>query len=161
MTTKTLGIMTAVALTAGLVSTQSAIAQTAPAACDRAAPAMGPHRGGPMGDPVARLTGALKLTEDQQAQVKAIFDEMHPKMKALMEDESVSREDKMAKMKELREASDAQIKALLTEDQQKAFDELQKQRGPGGEGRGHGGPGGRGGPRGHGGGPGAGQPPAE
>lgn len=163
MTTKGLGIMAAVALTAGLVCTQLAIAQAAPEGCGQPAPGMGkPHRGGPKGDPAARLAAALQLTEDQQAQVKAVFEDMHSAMKALMEGESLSREDRMAKMKELRDASDTQIRALLTAEQQTAFDELRKQRGPGGEGRGRGDPGGRGGhggPRGPGGGPG-GEPPA-
>ncbi len=161
MTTKELSILAAVALTAGLVSTPSAFAQAAPAGGDKAPPAVGrPERRGPMGDPAARLTAELKLTEEQQAKVKAIYEEMNPKMRPIMEDQSLSREDKMAKMKELRDASNAKIRALLTEEQQKAFDEMQKRRQQRGEGR----PGGRGGPgggRAGQGGPGGGQPPAK
>jgi periplasmic protein CpxP/Spy len=80
------------------------------------------------------FTTELGLTTDQQTEVKAIFEVMHLKMEAIMEDATLSKEVKMAKMKELRTSTDAAIRAILTADQQTKFDELQKKRqhGPGG-----------------------------
>lgn len=74
------------------------------------------------------LTSALSLTSDQQAEIKVIFDVWRLKMDTVMEDTTLSNEDRMAKMKELRAAMDAAIKVVLTADQQKKFDELQKNR---------------------------------
>ena len=85
-------------------------------------------RGGAPRDPVAMLTSALSLTSDQQSEIKVIFDVWRLKMDAVMEDTTLSSEDRMAKMKELRASMDAAIKAILTADQQKKFDELQKNR---------------------------------
>ncbi|MBI5822338.1 MAG: hypothetical protein HZA88_25455 [Verrucomicrobia bacterium] len=87
-----------------------------------------PPPGGTRRDPVAMLTSALSLTSDQQAEIKVIFDVWRLKMDAVMEDTTLSNEDKMAKMKELRATMDTAIKVVLTADQQKKFDELQKNR---------------------------------
>ena len=91
-------------------------------------PPDGPHRGPGRGDPVAMLTTTLSLTSDQQTEVRAIFEIMRLKMTEIMEDSTLSKEAKMAKLKELRVSTDVAIKALLTTDQQKKFDELQKNR---------------------------------
>lgn len=86
-----------------------------------------PPNGAPR-DPVAMLTSALGLTSDQQSEIKIIFDVWRLRMDVVMEDTTLSDEDRMAKMKELRASMDAAIKQLLTADQQKKFDELQKNR---------------------------------
>src|SRR2546422_352814 len=78
---------------------------------------------GPMGDPVAMFAAALNLTADQQTQIKAVFEAMHPQMKAVEDDTTLSQDERMAKMKDLRDATHAKIKALLTPDQQQKFDE--------------------------------------
>jgi hypothetical protein len=44
-----------------------------------------------------------------------------------MQDESMSREDKMAKGRSLREAANSKIRDLLNDDQKKKFDDLQKE----------------------------------
>ena len=74
------------------------------------------------------LTTALNLTADQQTQVKAVFEAMHPQMKAIEDDTTLSQDEKMAKMKDLHDATHAKIKALLTPDQQQKFDEILRQR---------------------------------
>ena len=127
MTVKTFRMLMALAGVAGLVYTQSVSAEDAAPAKANAPTAEVKHRG-PGGNPVEMLTKALTLTDEQQTQVKAIFEEIHPKMKAIMDDASLSKEDKGAKMKELRTASDAKVRALLTADQQKTFDELKQKR---------------------------------
>ena len=136
MTVKTVRMLMLVAGVAGLVYAQSASAEdaTAPAkACPPAPAAEGKHHG-PGGNPVEMMTKALNLTAEQQTQLKAIFDENHPKMKAIMDDAALSKEDKAAKMKELRTATDAKVRAVLTAEQQTKFDEMKAkhQQGKGG-----------------------------
>ena len=90
-------------------------------------------------DQLKHLDKELSLTDDQKAQIKPILEDAHAQSKKLMEDDSVAREDKMAKMREIHVASNNKIRALLTDDQQKKWDALQKEhqghmghRGPGG-----------------------------
>jgi len=115
----------------GLVYTQSVFADDDA----KTPPAEGKHHGqGQHGNPVEMLTKALNLTADQQTQVKAIFDETQPQRKAIWEDKALSKEDKAAKMKELHTTTFAKVRALLTAEQQTAFDALQQkhEQGPGG-----------------------------
>jgi len=133
MTVKTFRMMMALAGVAGLVCVQSVSAEDAVAPAKACPPAEAKHHG-PGGNPVEMLTKALTLTAEQQTQVQVIFDESHPQMKAIMDDAVLSKEDKGAKLKELRSATDAKVRALLTADQQKAFDEFKAkhQQGRGG-----------------------------
>ena len=133
MTARTVRMLMALASVAGLVYTQSVFAEDDA----KTPPAEGKHHGqgqqhGNLGE---MLVKELNLTADQKPQVKAIFDEMRPKMKAIMDDQSLSKEDKGAKFKELRTASNTKIKALLTPEQQKLFDDFNKQHqhGPSGQ----------------------------
>ena len=103
---------------AGLVYAQSVSAEDA----KPSAPEVKHHA--PGGNPVEMLTKELNLTAEQQTQVKAIVDEIQPQRKALMDDQAMSKEDKGAKMKELRTTMNTKIRAVLTADQQKAFDEF-------------------------------------
>jgi Spy/CpxP family protein refolding chaperone len=96
---------------------------------------MGGQMGGPGGhhqmpsvdDQLKHMTKKLNLTDEQQPKVKAILDDQHAKMEALHNDSSVEMQDKFVKMREIHENSSTQIKALLTPDQQKKFDEMQKE----------------------------------
>ena len=89
-------------------------------------PGMAHHGSGPMGDPAAMLATSLELTADQQTQIKAIFDDMHPQMKAVEDDTTLSQDGRMTRMKELSDATHAKIRALLTPDQQQKFDQIQE-----------------------------------
>jgi len=133
MTVQTFRMLIALAGVAGMVYSQSVSAEDAVAPANPCPTVEGKRPG--RGNPVEMLTKKLNLTADQQAQVKAIFDEMHPQMKAVWENQTLSKEDKATKSKELHTATNVKVRALLTADQQKAFDEL-KQKRP------HGGPGG-------------------
>jgi Spy/CpxP family protein refolding chaperone len=81
-----------------------------------------------MRDPVAMFATALNLTADQQTQIKAILETMHPQMETIENDTTLSQDDKMARLKDLRDATHAKIKALLTPDQQQKFDEILKEK---------------------------------
>ena len=101
-------------------------------------PADGRGRGMRM-DPnrqLERMTRELSLTSDQQEKIKPLLLERQQKMQALMQDQSVSQEDRRAQMRTIMEGSNNSIKATLTDDQKQKFDAMQQQRmrrgGPGG-----------------------------
>ena len=96
------------------------------------APPMGGHHGGPgrgmhatPDQRLARLSKELNLTDDQKAKVKPILEDEDAKVKALWQDSSTDPQDKRGKFMALHQASNDQIKALLTDDQQKKFADMQ------------------------------------
>jgi periplasmic protein CpxP/Spy len=62
--------------------------------------------------------------------------ERQQKMQALMQNQSLSQEDRRTQMRTIMEGSNSSIKANLTDDQRQKFDAMQQQRmrrgGPGG-----------------------------
>jgi protein CpxP len=132
-----------VILAAGLISI--AAAQDTPANNQQAAPPSqgneGWHHGPP--DPAQHtqmLTKHLKLTSDQQAKVRDIFQTEHSQMEGLREDTTLSQQDRHSKMMDMRKSTDAQVRAILDSNQQKKWDEMQAKREQWGEHRHHGGP---------------------
>jgi Spy/CpxP family protein refolding chaperone len=96
------------------------------------------RRGGGMN--IEMLKTALKLTDDQVAKITPILAKQREQMQALMSDDSMSREDRMAKMQEYGKATHDAIRAILTPDQQKTFDAMPPPgRGPRGNRNGGGG----------------------
>lgn len=87
------------------------------------------HSGPGMGnvdDHVKELTTKLNLTADQQTKVKAILEENHQKMETMMNDQSMSKEDKHARMKEMHDSVHAKVREVLTDDQKPKFDAMVK-----------------------------------
>jgi len=80
-------------------------------------------------DRLKHLTKELNLTEDQQSKVKSILGDEQKQLSALRQDSSLSQEDRRAKFEETKKNTSQQIRALLNEDQQKKYDELQSERG--------------------------------
>ena len=78
-------------------------------------------------DQLKNLTEKLSLSTDQQAKIKPILEDTRSEMMKVMQDDSMSREDKMAKGRSLREAANGKIRDLLNDDQKKKFDEMQKE----------------------------------
>jgi protein CpxP len=74
------------------------------------------------------LTKQLNLTADQQSKVKPILEDQQKQFEALRQDSSVSPQDRHSKMAELQQSTSTQIRSVLTEDQQKRFDEMQQKR---------------------------------
>ena len=77
---------------------------------------------------VKTLSEKLNLTKDQQSKVKDIFTTQQKQMQSLMQDQSMSREDKRSKFEQMRSDTDSQVRALLTGDQQQKFDAMLKER---------------------------------
>jgi hypothetical protein len=73
---------------------------------------------------LGELTAKLSLTPDEQKAVGALIADNESQMKALREDDSLSKEDKRAKMRGITETTRGAIRAALTPDQQKIFDTL-------------------------------------
>jgi Spy/CpxP family protein refolding chaperone len=86
------------------------------------------HDGGVVkGDFVTMLTLVLGLTADQQTKVRAIFEARRAQEKVILDNTTLSQDDKRVKIKELRDAANTKIRPLLTPDQQKNFDEVLRQ----------------------------------
>jgi len=73
------------------------------------------------GNLVEHLTRALDLTPDQQAKVKAIFEQARPQIQA-------ARQEAREKGKAIRENIQAQIRPILTPAQQQKYDAIKKAR---------------------------------
>ena len=86
-----------------------------------------------------RMSRTLNLTDDQKAKIKPILEEQSNKMHELMQDTSLSQQDKRSKFQEIHQNTMSQIKPILTSDQQQ---KLANMRERGGEGRGQHGQGG-------------------
>jgi Spy/CpxP family protein refolding chaperone len=65
------------------------------------------------------ITKGLNLTADQQAKVQPILDQAKPQIAAI-------HQDAMQKMKTVMDSTMSQIRPLLTPEQQKKFDDIQK-----------------------------------
>lgn len=95
-----------------------------------------PGRGPGRMDPdrqLQHLTRELGLSSDQQAQIKPLLVDRQQKMEALMQDQTVSREDRHARMQSIRQESQSKIEAVLTDTQKQKFEAMQERMRRGGE----------------------------
>lgn len=99
----------------------------------------GDTQGGRAGDPVIRMRDDLKLTQEQETQVRQIFGDTRSQLQAL-------RKESEPRFAEIRKQADERMRQVLTPEQweqfQKTRDESRRRRGGRG-GRGGGGDGGR------------------
>jgi Spy/CpxP family protein refolding chaperone len=77
------------------------------------------HGHGPHGNPLERISETLNLTPEQKAKVQPIVDQAKPQMIAI-------HQDAMQKAKAVMDNTVSQIRPLLTADQQKKLDAVQK-----------------------------------
>jgi protein CpxP len=70
------------------------------------------------------LTKALNLTEDQQAKIKPILENESQQMQTLRQDTSVSQQDRWPKIQAIHDSTTSQIRPILTEEQQKKYEEM-------------------------------------
>ena len=73
-----------------------------------------------------KMKTELGLTEQQVAQMKSQREKMHSKLKAIKENESLTREQKRDQLMTLRSEAKEQHKKILTPDQQKKMEEMKK-----------------------------------
>jgi len=69
------------------------------------------------------LTEKLDLTGDQQARITPILQELHDTQQKLVQDKSLSREERLAKVRPQRYKADKQIREILTDDQKRKLDQ--------------------------------------
>jgi hypothetical protein len=79
-------------------------------------------------DRLERMNRALNLSEAQKSKIKPILESESAKVKALRDDQSLTRQQKRDKIREIHLATFEQIKPLLTADQLKKHDEIIKCR---------------------------------
>jgi Spy/CpxP family protein refolding chaperone len=77
------------------------------------------HGHGPHGNPLDRISETLNLTPEQKAKVQPIVDQAKPQMIAI-------HQDAMQKAKAVMDNTVSQVRPLLTADQQKKLDAVQK-----------------------------------
>jgi Spy/CpxP family protein refolding chaperone len=69
------------------------------------------------------LTEKLDLADDQQARIKPILENLHDATQKLVEDKSLSPEERLAKVRLQRYKVDKQIRESLSDDQKKKLDQ--------------------------------------
>ncbi len=75
---------------------------------------------------LAHLTKALNLTSDQQTQIKPILESQQQQIMQIHQDQTISRDDKMAKIKSLRGDTTSKIEAALNPDQKQKYEAMQQ-----------------------------------
>lgn len=78
-------------------------------------------------DRMNEMAAKLNLTDDQKAKVKPILQDSASQMRALRDDQSLSRRDKFKKMRDIRSNRDNQLKSVLNDDQFKQLKEMEKE----------------------------------
>ena len=81
------------------------------------------HKGGP-GQRIHHLVEALGLTDQQRTQLKELFKAHEPELKAIREDQTLTKEQKMAKMKLVMAGIKQQASSFLTPEQIQKWDSL-------------------------------------
>ena len=70
----------------------------------------------------------LNLNADQKTQMKALHQDMKQQRDAIMNDQTLTADQKKQKMKELRKTQSEKMNSILTPDQQAKMKELRKQK---------------------------------
>ena len=103
---------------------------SAPSAQQEQAPPPQPGRPS-IDDQVKMLSQELSLTSDQQGKLKNILEDQHQQAMTFVNDNSISREDKIQKIRVLRESTITKARGIMNDDQKKKLDAmLQQQQGP-------------------------------
>ena len=86
-------------------------------------------------DQVKMLSQELSLTSDQQAKLKNILEDQHQQAMTFVNDNTMSRDDKIQKIRVLREATITKARGIMNDDQKKKLDAMlqQQQQGPRGQ----------------------------
>ena len=122
-----LAALFAAALQLGSANVRAQVTSTP--SLEKPAPGVGgPRMHGPNLDNIAKL---LELTDDQKAKIKAAFEAQQQKLRALMTDQTLSKEDRRAQSKQLREDLNTQLKGILTDEQLAKWQKMMAHHRPG------------------------------
>lgn len=76
----------------------------------------------------ANMMEQLNLTADQKSQMKTLHQDMKQQREGIMNDQSLTADQKKEKMKDLRKSQSEKMNTILTPDQQSKMKEIRKQR---------------------------------
>lgn len=79
-------------------------------------------------DQVQSLAQQLNLSADQQAKVKTALEDQHTQAMNVVQDNSMSRDDKIQKIHTIRQGTIDKVRSALNDDQKKKFDTLVQQQ---------------------------------
>ncbi len=79
-------------------------------------------------DQVQSLAQQLNLSADQQAKVKTALEDQHTQAMNVVQDNAMSRDDKIQKIHTIREGTINKVRTALNDDQKKKFDTLVQQQ---------------------------------
>lgn len=94
----------------------------------QSAPQSSPARMSNIDDQVKVLSDSLNLNADQQSKVRSILMDQHEQAMALIQDNSMAREEKIEKIHSLRAGTITKVRELLNADQKTKFDQMVQQQ---------------------------------
>ena len=100
-----------------------------PAIAQQSAPAP-PHHLPTVDEHLKALSEKLNLTADQQEKARPILKEMQESMQKIMDDTSLTPEQKHEQMRPIHQNADKKVREFLTDDQKKTLDELESHSHP-------------------------------
>jgi Spy/CpxP family protein refolding chaperone len=106
-------------------------AQQATTSASTKSPSVGEHAGVPTAEgQLTFLAARLDLSTDQQQKIKPILRELHDATVKLVQDQSISREERLSKIRDSRYAADNKIRMLLNDEQRKKLDQVEQEPHP-------------------------------
>jgi hypothetical protein len=76
------------------------------------------------------LTERLDLTADQQAKTKGILQQLDASTQKIMQDESMSRDERMGNVRTCHHQADKELRAILSDDQKTKLDQFEQEPHP-------------------------------
>jgi hypothetical protein len=76
------------------------------------------------------LTEKLDLTNAQQARTKTILQQLNDATQKIMQDESISRDERMSNVKTCHYQADKELRLVLNDDQKKMLDQFEQEPHP-------------------------------
>jgi hypothetical protein len=76
------------------------------------------------------LTERLELTADQQTRITPILNELHDSTQRILQDESMSRDERFDNVKACRYKTNREIRQILNDDQKKKLDQVEQEPHP-------------------------------
>lgn len=84
----------------------------------------GMGHGGPGGDPLAWMSKTLNLTDEQKTKLQPLFDDQHKQVQSIMQDSSLTPDQKRAKVEDIHKTTHQQVMTVLTPEQQNQMKEM-------------------------------------